>query len=354
MALSYKRQNHINDLRVIFERCRKYWLSLNPEKCVFLVSSGKLLGHLVSIRGIEPDLDKVKAIIEMPPPRTQKQIKSFLGKLGYLRRFIADFAFKAKPLTELLKTDVPFYWSPQANLAFEQMKEALTFAPILMPPSFDKPFILYTSATNCSLGCMLAQKDDTGKERAIFFTSQTLIGYELNYTFVEKQCLALVFATKKLRQYLINAHTDVYTQFDLLLYLLSKPDHIGRAGRWAVLLQEFDLSVVKQKSKKGMIVAEHLADLPLPKDKNELVEDSLPDKNIFHVDQSEITTHEWHKDIVTYLESQEYPQDSSAKQKKRICATTCECVILGNTLYKRSFNGILLRCLSPVEAQKVL
>lgn len=103
-----------------------------------------------------------------------------------------------------------------------------------------------------------------------------------------------------------------------------------------------------------MIIAEHLADLPLPNDKNELVDDTLPDENIFHVDREDIANHEWYKDITTYLKSQDYPSDSSSKKKRRIRATSREYLILSNILYKRSFDRILLRCLTPTVAQKVL
>jgi len=115
---------------------------------------------LVSLRGINPNLDKVKVIIDIPLPRTTKENKYFLGKLGYLRRFIVDFFFKDKPLIELLKNGVPFYWSSHANYAFEQMKEALKSTPILLPMSFDKPFILYTYTIDHYLGSILDQKDD--------------------------------------------------------------------------------------------------------------------------------------------------------------------------------------------------
>lgn len=139
MGLLRTRAYHPSDLCAIFTRCRKYHVSLNPLKCVFAVTSGKLLGFLMSQQGIQIDPKKVKAILDMPPPRTQRQIESFLGRLGFLRHFLANFAINAKPLTNLLKKEAPFIWSNKTQKAFVGLKEALVSAPTLAPPRFDRP-----------------------------------------------------------------------------------------------------------------------------------------------------------------------------------------------------------------------
>jgi len=181
-----------------------------------MVILGWTLGHLFSSYGIEVDPEKFKAVIEMSPPRTLKQIKSFLVRLGYMRRFITDFALKAKPLTNMLKKDVPFLWIEGVKGDFDDLKYVMTSGPVLMPPSFEKPFFLYISATDFSLGGMLSQLDNDTKDREIYFISRTLIRYELNYTPIEKLCLSLIFTTKKLRHYLLNNQINVLTQSDLV------------------------------------------------------------------------------------------------------------------------------------------
>ena len=85
-------------LRRLFERLRKYQLKLNPAKCSFGVKTGKLLGFIVSGRGIEVDRDKAKAIQEMPAPKTEKEVRSFLGRLNYIARFISQLTVTCEPI----------------------------------------------------------------------------------------------------------------------------------------------------------------------------------------------------------------------------------------------------------------
>ena len=100
---SKKEESHLNDLRKVFSRCRKYKLRMNPLKCVFGVTSGKFLGFVVDRQGVQMDQDKQRAILEMPCPRTAKELKSFLGKVSYLRRFVPGLAEITHPLMQLLR-----------------------------------------------------------------------------------------------------------------------------------------------------------------------------------------------------------------------------------------------------------
>ena len=105
---------------------------------------------------------------------------------------------KCQPFTHLLKKDQNFRWDLTCPYNFELIKQYLANLPILVPPIPGCPLILYITSTPTALGALLAQLDDTRKERAIYYISQTLVGYELNYTPIEKACLALVFSTQKL------------------------------------------------------------------------------------------------------------------------------------------------------------
>ncbi|RVW22918.1 Retrovirus-related Pol polyprotein from transposon 297 [Vitis vinifera] len=131
------RADHLDALERFFERIRKFRLRLNPKKCTFGVTSGKLLGHMVSDRGIEVDPDKIKAILDMPVPRTEKEIRN-----------------------------QPTVWNDDCQIAFEKIKEYLLSPPVLVPPMPGRPLLLYLSVSDMALGCMLAQLDDSGKERA--------------------------------------------------------------------------------------------------------------------------------------------------------------------------------------------
>jgi hypothetical protein len=119
---SATRGEHITNLRKFFKRITKYKLRLNPNKCTFGVIVGKLLGHMVSSRGIEVDLIKIKAILEMPPPKTEKEIRGFLGRIQYISRFIARLTTTCEPIFKLLKKGEPKEWTEDFQKAFEVVK----------------------------------------------------------------------------------------------------------------------------------------------------------------------------------------------------------------------------------------
>jgi hypothetical protein len=129
---SHKRKDHPTHLRLIFERCRYFRIRLNPNKCNFYVTLGRLLGFIVSTTGIMVDPLKVEAIVQLPPPpRTILQLQSLQGKVNFLRRFIANYAEITKGFMCLLKKDVPFFWDEAAQCSFDALKHALTTAPLL-------------------------------------------------------------------------------------------------------------------------------------------------------------------------------------------------------------------------------
>ena len=128
----------------------------------------------------------------MPSPKTLKQLRSLQGKLTYIRRFISNISGRCQPFTRLTKKDVPFIWDNACQEAFNNIKQYLLHPPTLAAPITGRPLILYTTALNESLGALLAQNNDEGKENALYYISRRLIGAEINYSPIEKQCLALI------------------------------------------------------------------------------------------------------------------------------------------------------------------
>ncbi|KAM1754928.1 hypothetical protein ACFX12_007326 [Malus domestica] len=159
-----KRPDHLKDLRVVFERLRKYNLKMNPLKCAFGVTSGKFLGFIVKHRGIEVDQSKIKAIQSMPEPRNLHELKSLQGRLAFIRRFISNLAGRCQPFSRLMKKDVPFVWDKACNNAFESIKKYLSSPLVLGVPVPGKPLILYIAAQESSVGALLAQKNESQKE----------------------------------------------------------------------------------------------------------------------------------------------------------------------------------------------
>ena len=206
---SRDRADHLAALQSFFERIRQFRLKLNPKKCTFGVTSGKLLGHIVSERGIEVDPEKIKAILDMPAPRNEKEIRGFLGTLQYISHFIARLIDICEPIFHLLRKNQPTVWNNDCQCAFEKIKECLLSPPVLVPPTPGRPLLLYLSVSDMDLGCMLAQLDDSGKERAIYYLSKRMLEYECKYIMIERLCLALLWATRRLRHYV--------TEYSILL-----------------------------------------------------------------------------------------------------------------------------------------
>ena len=160
-----------------------------------------MLGHIVSKRGIEVDLENIKAILDMPAPRTEREIRGFLGRLQYIIHFIAKLTDICEPIFRLLRKNQPTVWNDDCQRAFEKIKECLLSSPVLVPPIPGRPLLLYLSVSNMALGCMLSQLDDSGKKRAIYYLSKRMLEYEYRYIMIERLCLALVWDTKRLSHY---------------------------------------------------------------------------------------------------------------------------------------------------------
>ncbi|XP_012487958.1 uncharacterized protein LOC105801172 [Gossypium raimondii] len=173
IAKSRTEKEHVQVLRKLFLRLRKFQLKLNPAKYTFGARLGKLLGFMVSKKGIEIDPDKVKFIQELPPPRTQKEFRGFLGRLNYIARFISQLTEKCDHIFRLLKKHDPGIWDEECQKTFDKIKCYLSNAPVLMPPCLDKLLILYLAVFESFMGYMLGQHDESGrKERAIYYLNK--------------------------------------------------------------------------------------------------------------------------------------------------------------------------------------
>ena len=263
MVKSLTREGHFKALDKFLARAEKYNLRLNPKKCIFGVTSGKLLGHIVSQRGIEVDLDKVKAIREMPPPKNEKEVRGFIGRLQYISRFIAKLTTICEPIFKLLRKNQPVIWDGECQEAFESIKRYLMNPPVLQPPRPGKVLILYLAIEKNAIGAMLAQESGGKAEHAVYYLSKKLLPYETNYSLVEKTCLAVIWATKKLRHYFQSYQVQAVSRYDPLRYLQQTPSLTGKLARWLVLLTEFDIDYVARKVIKGRAVADFLAQNPV-------------------------------------------------------------------------------------------
>jgi hypothetical protein len=275
----------LHHLTLVLIRCKEKNLVLNWEKCHFMVKQGIVLGHVISSRGIEVDKAKVDLISSLPPPRTVKEIRSFLGHAGFYRRFIKDFSKIARPLCNLLAKDVLFDFNDKCQTAFEILKKILTSTPIIQPPNWGLRFEIMCDAFDYTVGAVLGQRVEK-LPHVIYYASKTLNDAQLNYSTIEKELLAVVFALDKFRSYLLGSKVLVYSNHAALKYLLSKKYAKSRLIRWILLLQEFDIEIRDKKGSEN-VVADHLSRLVV--DFNE---------QLMHI--SQIPT-PWFADIVNYL-----------------------------------------------------
>ena len=201
IAKSQREDDHVINLKKLFQRLRKFQLKLNLAKCTFRATFEKLLGFVVSKKGIEIDLDKVRAIQDLPPPRTQKEVRSFMGRLNYIGRFISQMTAKCDPIFKMLRKHNSDKWDEKCQILFDKVKEYLTNVLVLVPPIPKRPLILYLTVHERSMGCVLRQHDETGrKEQAIYYLSKKFTNYESKYSSLEKMCYALAWAAQRFRQ----------------------------------------------------------------------------------------------------------------------------------------------------------
>jgi hypothetical protein len=197
-------KEHRCHLRKVFLKCRRFGLSLNPKKYFFAMKEGKLLGHIASAKGVRIDPSMVEAIQTLSLTRSKKEVQSFLGKINFLRRFVSNFAEMAKLITTMLRKGNEVKWNVESRNSFDQIKRALTEAPVLISHDYSKDFLVFSFASFDTVAVVLLQKNVDGLEQPISFFSRALRDAEVKYDIIEKQAYALVKALKAFRVYVLQ------------------------------------------------------------------------------------------------------------------------------------------------------
>ena len=240
-------QEHIENIRKVFSKLKEHNLKIQIDKSEFLKKEVAYLGHIVSSEGVKPNPSKIQAVKEFPIPKTPKEIKTYLGLLGYYRKFIPDFAKLTKPMTKCLKkgnkVDIK---NVEYQDSFEKSKNLLINAPILQYPDFTKQFIITTDASNFALGAVLSQNID-GKDMPIAYASRTLNEHEINYSTTEKKLLGIVWGTKYFRPYLYGNKFKIRTDHRPLVWLMSMKDPNSKLARWKERLDEYNFEIEYKK-----------------------------------------------------------------------------------------------------------
>lgn len=251
IVFSVSLQEHMVNLEKVLKRLRESNFKIQMDKSEFLKLETSYLGHVISKDGIKPNPDKISAIQNFPIPKTATEIKRFLGLVGYYRKFIPDFARITKPMTQCLKKGSKITYN-NANYidCFEKCKSLLTNDPILQYPDFTKDFILTTDASNFAIGAVLSQ-GTIGSDKPIAYASRTLNTSEINYSTIEKELLAIVWATKYFRPYLFGRKFKVVTDHKPLQWVMSLKEPGSRLTRWRLKLSEYNFTAVYKQGKNN-------------------------------------------------------------------------------------------------------
>jgi hypothetical protein len=252
LVFSRSETEHELHLETVLRILQANNLFVKLSKCRFFSSSIEFLGHIVSSRGISVDPAKTQAIAAWPRPSSKKDIQSFLGLAGYYRRFIDNFAGASAILSDLLRADVNFSWTPAHESYFNLLKKLLTTPPILKVPDFNKKFILGTDASIIAVGGVLSQEFTDGIH-PICFTSKKLNEAEKNYATHEQECLAIIHCFKKWRCYLEGSEVVVQTDHKSLQYLQTQKQLSRRMTRWASFLQQFQFTIEYVKGPTNVV-----------------------------------------------------------------------------------------------------
>jgi hypothetical protein len=190
LVKSTEATGHIADLKETFNTLRRYKMKLNPAKCAFRVSYGKFLGFTVSQRGIEANPKKVKAVLEIQPPRTIKELQQLTGRIAALNQFISRSTNKCLPFFRILRK--AFTWSDECEEAFNKLKEYLMNPPLLSRPTEGEILYLYLVVSPFAVSSGLV-REDSGVQKLVYFTSKALHGAEERYRWIEKLEVKTVF-----------------------------------------------------------------------------------------------------------------------------------------------------------------
>ncbi|XP_076864257.1 uncharacterized protein LOC143516498 [Brachyhypopomus gauderio] len=244
---------HVQQVGAVLQRIADAGLTVNPSKCYLAKGEVSYLGYVLGGGVIRPQVSKIEAVKECPVPTTKKRVRSFLGLVGWYRRFIPNFSSRAAVLTDLVCKDKPqrVKWTEECEVAFQDLKACLCSEPILRSPDFSKAFLVQTDASGKGLGAVLLQGEE-GDMQPILYISRKLFPRETNYSTVEKEALAVKWALDSLKYYLMGAEFTLETDHRALQWMQKMKDSNARITRWYLSLQPFRFCVKYRKGEQNV------------------------------------------------------------------------------------------------------
>jgi hypothetical protein len=268
----------IDDLEETFASLREYHWKLNPNKCVFGVPSGKLLGFIISHCGIEANPEKISAITSMKAPSSIKDVQKLTGCMAALNRFISKLVERGLSFFKLLKHQEKFVWTPEADQDLAQLKVFLSKPPVLTAPRKGDQLLLYLAATiHVVSTTIIVERQENGHaypvQRPVYFVSEVLSESKIRYQPVQKLLYAMLITSRKLRHYFQEYSISVITDYPLDDILWNQ-DATGRISKWAVELGALNIDFKPRTAIKSQALVDFMAEwqenqLPTPTERLE-------------------------------------------------------------------------------------
>uniref|UniRef100_A0A8R1HY74 RNA-directed DNA polymerase n=1 Tax=Caenorhabditis japonica TaxID=281687 RepID=A0A8R1HY74_CAEJA len=252
-------EEHERDLKEVLSRLRRSGLKLRATKCHIAQEKVEYLGHQVTPEGVQTEEKKVERMKSFAKPTNAKELLSFLGLVGYYRKFIINFAKLAAPLTPLTSKKVCWKWENEQEDAFQKLIQAVCQAPVLAQPNVDvalegkRPFMIYTDASRQGVGAVLAQEGEDGMQHPIAFASKSLTPAETRYHVTDLEALAMMFALRRFKTIVYGTRVVVCTDHKPLISLLKGSPLADRLLRWSLEILEFNVKIVYVAGKANVV-----------------------------------------------------------------------------------------------------
>jgi hypothetical protein len=245
-------QEHKCAIAEVLQRIEDAGLTLNLNKSVFAVAELDYLGHRIGRGKIQPLEKKISALLQYDRPKNRKQLQSYLGLAGYYRKFLPNFSHTTAVLSNLLRKDVKFEWSEDAQKAFLDLKSRLGSRPILRQADYTREFCMAVDTSAIAIGAYLFQIYD-GVEHPICYFSRKLDVHQQKYSTVEREALGLLLAVRAFSVYFGSSKVKVFVDHNPLVFLHRMCNHNQKLLRWCLELQQYHLDIYHRAGKDNLI-----------------------------------------------------------------------------------------------------
>jgi len=243
-------EENIQTIKEVLITLKRYGFELNYDKCQFLRTRIEFLGYIVTPTGITLSPRHTEAVKRYKRPKNVIQLQRFLGLAGYFRKFVRDFATKAKPLYNLLKKNTPYDFNEECDRSFELLKKELTAEPVLALFNPTVETELHTDASVTGIGAILLQKQQSGVWAVVAYYSQATNQAKTRYHSFELEMLAIVRAVERFHLYLYGLHFTIITDCNALVYAVNKANLNPRIARWTLALQNYNCKLIHRAGNK--------------------------------------------------------------------------------------------------------